>query len=171
MTAPITVEPVTEATLAHAIAIDFEAFGQDANPTSEGANASASHQRAAREESLRSEIQIAWSRIRTACNAHGHIVGFVLFWHIADEIQLLNIAVTHAARRQGVARALMNDLITYAKHVGAERIILEVRADNTAAIALYSTFGFASYNIRKKYYPDGQDAVEMQWALSSGLGE
>jgi [ribosomal protein S18]-alanine N-acetyltransferase len=41
------------------------------------------------------------------------------------------------------------------------KILLEVRASNAAAIALYEALGFERFNVRKRYYDDGEDGVEM----------
>ena len=81
----------------------------------------------------------------------------------APEAEIHNIAVVPAARRNGLARVLMNALIAFARRAGAREIFLEVRVDNNAAIALYEQLGFASIGIRAKYYqPDGVDANVMK---------
>jgi ribosomal-protein-alanine N-acetyltransferase len=56
----------------------------------------------------------------------------------------------------------MHDLIAYARANAVVRILLEVRASNTAALSLYDSLGFTRFNVRPRYYSDGEDAIEMQ---------
>ena len=73
------------------------------------------------------------------------------------------IAVAPEFRRQGLGRQLVAELMTAARRRGAEQVLLEVRADNPAARALYESFGFEQIDLRRGYYqPDGVDAVVMR---------
>ncbi len=119
----------------------------------------------ARERSLREELERPWSRIRGARDASGTLLGYALYWHVVDEIHLLNVAVAEGARRRGIGRALMDDLIAYARDHRASRVLLEVRVSNTPALALYESLGFERFHVRKNYYADFEDAVEMSLAL------
>jgi [ribosomal protein S18]-alanine N-acetyltransferase len=112
------------------------------------------------ETQLREELERSWARLRVA-RREDDIVGYTLFWHVADEVHLLNVAVAPDARRSGIGRALVEDIITYARDHAAAKILLEVRASNAAAIALYEALGFERFNVRKRYYDDGEDCVEM----------
>jgi ribosomal-protein-alanine N-acetyltransferase len=78
--------------------------------------------------------------------------GFALARFAEDEAELLTIAVAPSARRVGTARILMDRLFSQLKSRGTKSIILEVRQDNTAAIALYLKFGFVEIGRRRKYY-------------------
>ncbi|MEM9576483.1 MAG: GNAT family N-acetyltransferase [Pseudomonadota bacterium] len=95
----------------------------------------------------------------------GH--GFALVRSVADEAELLTLAVDPDQRRQGVARALMRHWMSDS---AAATAFLEVAADNTAAIALYTNFGFESTGRRKAYYARMNaarvDALLMQTALT-----
>jgi ribosomal-protein-alanine N-acetyltransferase len=76
------------------------------------------------------------------------------------------IAVAPSARRRGLGRELMRALISAAAERGANRVFLEVRADNPNAQALYLSLGFEQIAVRPKYYqPDGVDALIMRLAL------
>ena len=92
---------------------------------------------------------------------HGFLMGRV----IANEAELLTIAVSPFHRRQGIARQLMDDFLHETQLRQAMTVFLEVAADNTAAKKLYSTYGFSQTGLRKKYYanPNGQrvDAIVM----------
>jgi [ribosomal protein S18]-alanine N-acetyltransferase len=80
------------------------------------------------------------------------VIGFVVASTVTEEWELENIAVSPAARRQGVGRALMNALIQQAEHRGALEIRQEVRASNTAAQKLGRSAGFVPEGRRKGYY-------------------
>jgi ribosomal-protein-alanine N-acetyltransferase len=121
--------------------------------------------RIVRERSLREELVRPWARLRAAREDSGVLLGYALFWHVVDELQLLNLAVAIPARRRGIGRALMDDLIGYGRANGVARILLEVRAGNAAAIALYEQLGFTRFNVRERYYADDEDAIEMALML------
>lgn len=73
------------------------------------------------------------------------------------------IAVDPAARGLGLGRALMLLLLQHAEERRAERIFLEVRADNDVAKALYESLGFEEIAVRPQYYqPGGIDAIVMR---------
>lgn len=76
------------------------------------------------------------------------------------------IAVTESARRGGLGRVLMSQLIAEARARGAETVFLEVRADNPPAQALYSSLGFTQIAVRPRYYqPDAVDALVMSLTI------
>lgn len=95
--------------------------------------------------------------------------GFLLGRVIADEAELLTLAVAPAARRRGIGAALVGAFLERSAARGATTAFLEVAADNAAAIALYSAAGFARTGLRKGYFhhPDGRriDALIMARAL------
>jgi len=82
-----------------------------------------------------------------------------------DVADLDRVAVVPAARGQGLGRELLRTLVDRARDLGAERMLLEVAADNSAAIGLYESFGFTTINTRKAYYPDGADALVMELTI------
>jgi ribosomal-protein-alanine N-acetyltransferase len=98
----------------------------------------------------------------------GQVVGYLFAWFILDEVHLGNLAVHPAHRRQGVARALLGRLIERSRRRGSSFITLEVRALNTAAIALYEQFGFRRVAVRKGYYAGREDALIMERELEVG---
>lgn len=84
----------------------------------------------------------------------------------AREGDIQTIAVAETARRGGLGRTLMLQLMTEARQRGASEVFLEVRADNPHAQALYESLGFEVMGVRPKYYqPDGIDAVVMNAKL------
>jgi ribosomal-protein-alanine N-acetyltransferase len=85
-----------------------------------------------------------------------------IVWH------LMNIAVDPDHRREGLATALLSELV-HRVGGGAARITLEVRQSNQGAIDLYERFGFLTAGMRRRYYQDnGEDALIM-WRTPSTL--
>ncbi len=73
------------------------------------------------------------------------------------------VAVAESARRRGLGRRLVVELLREAQERGAYRVFLEVRADNAAAQQLYRSLGFEEIGVRRGYYqPDDVDAVVMR---------
>lgn len=154
---------LVEADLTAAIDIDLASFV----PSELGVGRGHEDPRIVRERSLREELVRPWARLRGARDERGELLGYALFWHVVDEVQLLNVAVAIPARRRGIGRALVQDLIAYARAHHVARILLEVRASNLSAIALYEQLGFTRFNVRERYYADDEDAIEMTLVLSS----
>lgn len=104
-------------------------------------------------------LPLAGVALRLAVDHSGHVVGFALDRAIADEAELLLIAVDPAARRTGVGEALIRDFVTRAEISGATRLHLEVR-DGNPAEELYHRLGFETAGRRRQYYggSDGQRA-------------
>ncbi len=80
------------------------------------------------------------------------IAGYICFWSVAGEIQILNIAVRKTLRRQGIARKLIELAIRAAQETTAGYITLEVRKSNLGARKLYETLGFRVVGERPGYY-------------------
>lgn len=93
----------------------------------------------------------------------GSVVGFAGSMYVEDEAHVMNIAVDPAARRHGIGRALFAGLVSEATGHGARHLTLEVRVSNVAARRLYADFGLTPVGIRRRYYPDGEDALVL-WA-------
>jgi [ribosomal protein S18]-alanine N-acetyltransferase len=88
------------------------------------------------------------------------LLAYVICARYADVWHIMNIAVDPAARRRGIASALLEALFERAGQ--EESYTLEVRPSNGGAIALYERFGFRSAGTRRRYYRDtGEDAVIM----------
>ncbi|WP_261506500.1 ribosomal protein S18-alanine N-acetyltransferase [Chromohalobacter canadensis] len=76
----------------------------------------------------------------------------VLAW-LPFEAELQAITVAPNVRRQGIAGMLLAHIVTRARQGGAERLLLEVRASNAPALALYRQYGFDEDGCRHGYYP------------------
>jgi ribosomal-protein-alanine N-acetyltransferase len=155
------IDALVEADLTAAVDIDLASFV----PSELGVQVGAEAPSVVRERSLREELVRTWARLRAARDESGALLGYALFWHVVDELHLLNVAVAIPWRRQGIGRALMDDLIAYGRAHAVARILLEVRAGNLAAITLYEQLGFTRFNVRERYYADDEDAIEMSLVL------
>lgn len=94
------------------------------------------------------------------------IIGFAGIMIVADEAELLNVAVLPAYRRCGVAQKLLEQLFADAKQQNAYRMLLEVRESNQHAYALYVKNGFSDLGRRKNYYSNPtEDAIIMEHML------
>jgi ribosomal-protein-alanine N-acetyltransferase len=89
----------------------------------------------------------------------GAIDGYAGLALLGSESEVHNIAVRPQSQGRGVGRRLLRQLLAVA---GSRRVLLEVRTDNTPAIALYESEGFTIVGIRRRYYrPSGADAYTM----------
>lgn len=99
----------------------------------------------------------------------GEPIGYYVMMAGAGDAHLLNLTVSPAWRRQGLGRDLLGHCMASACDHHAERVFLEVRASNAAAIALYHANGFVDLALRRGYYPahEGrEDALIMKRELS-----
>jgi len=92
--------------------------------------------------------------------------GFILGRTIADEAELLTLAVAPNLRRCGTGRRLVVDFARQAAKMGANNAFLEVAENNDAALALYRATGWISCGTRPKYYGPTTNAVVMSLSLS-----
>jgi ribosomal-protein-alanine N-acetyltransferase len=78
-------------------------------------------------------------------------IGFSLFRTVADEAELLLIAVLPDHHRQGVGGQLLDDFLERARNEGVARVHLEVR-DGNPALDMYRDAGFSAVGRRRNYY-------------------
>lgn len=119
-----------------------------------------------RREFFSSELG-ASGRFNRVARRGGRVIGYLFAIWILDELHVNKIAVTPAERRRGVADALMADCFAFSRTRGITSITLEVRRSNEGAQAFYRRLGFASAYVRRRYYPDGEDAVVMTCSLAA----
>lgn len=90
------------------------------------------------------------------------VIGYIVFWIVAQEMHILNLAVAPAERRKGLARRLVLSGLQYAAAKGARTAFLEVRASNIRARNLYQGLGFVDSALRRSYYDSPpEDALIM----------
>jgi ribosomal-protein-alanine N-acetyltransferase len=80
------------------------------------------------------------------------IMGYAIFSTAAAEGHILNLCVDEGSRSMGYGQQLLEYLLEYAEDIGIERLFLEVRPSNEAALNLYDRAGFNRLGVRKGYY-------------------
>lgn len=129
----------TEADLTRLALLEAELFGPDAWDTS----------------ALRAELDGPGRRFVVA--GTNEVIGYAVSRSVGDVVDLQRIGVARPSQRNGIAAVLLADLL---EHTGdADRMMLEVSAANTAAIAFYREHGFVEIARRPAYYRDRTDAL------------
>ena len=96
------------------------------------------------------------------------LLGYVGSQTCLDETDMMNIAVSPASRRQGIARALIEALVSALRERGSKQLTLEVRASNDPARQLYESLGFLQVGLRKNYYRNPKEdalILRKEWTL------
>lgn len=94
------------------------------------------------------------------------ITGFIAARFTGDEVHINNVAVRHAFRLRGIGATLLGHVLKEGARMGARSAILEVRAANMAAQALYQRVGFRVVGRRRGYYTDPpEDALVMSASI------
>jgi ribosomal-protein-alanine N-acetyltransferase len=107
--------------------------------------------------------------MRTA-EREGALAGYSLAFVDPPVATLENIATVPGQRRNGVARALLADLLERCAQRGVREVTLEVRVANDGAQALYRAYGFRLAGLRRGYYKDpAEDALIMTAPLAGAL--
>ena len=91
-------------------------------------------------------------------NKNNNIVGYLGIQKSLDELQILGIGILEEYRNTGLAKKLTAELIRFFKNSYQNKVILEVRESNIAAINLYKSVGFSQYGNRENYYKN-EDAI------------
>jgi ribosomal-protein-alanine acetyltransferase len=115
------------------------------------------------EAQVRSSLSAPTTSGWVAVGVEGALLGHLLASDVAEEGEILTLAVAPSARRRGIARALVRACTDHWLAVGVRAGWLEVRDDNDPARGLYAGTGFSEAGARRGYYRDGVDAVVMRW--------
>jgi ribosomal-protein-alanine N-acetyltransferase len=95
------------------------------------------------------------------------LLGYIISSLIIDEFHILNFAVKPGKRGKGIGGKLFDYVVSeFGNRI--KFIYLEVRASNQTALHFYEHRGFKAVGVRKKYYPDGEDAILMTKEVVSG---
>ena len=103
------------------------------------------------EKSIASELQNPLS-LWLVAEEDERVLGYVGSQTVLDESDMMNVAVAPAFRRRGIARALIEALISALAQRGSRCLKLEVRVSNENARSLYESMGFQKLGLRKNYY-------------------
>ncbi|CAN5291335.1 ribosomal protein S18-alanine N-acetyltransferase [soil metagenome] len=120
------------------------------------------HAELSRPESITLVARAHMARFRD----EGAIEGFIVARLNADELHINNIGVRERSRRKGIGGALLEAALHNGRRLGAQTAILEARAGNMAAQALYRRYGFGVCGRRRNYYRrPAEDALIMKAEL------
>jgi ribosomal-protein-alanine N-acetyltransferase len=93
----------------------------------------------------------------------GPLVGYLIMSRYVDAWHVMNIAVTRAYRRHGIAKQLLEALFERTENDPRRGYTLEVRVSNSAAISLYESLGFYATGVRRGYYTDNREDALIMW--------
>ena len=111
------------------------------------------------EKELKSPISYCFVE-KAVLDGREMLAGYIVFWIVADEAHILNIAVKPEMRNRGLGKRLLSFSLVFMLEKGVKEAYLEVRTSNESAKKLYDRFGFKGVYVRKKYYGN-EDAVVM----------
>ena len=99
--------------------------------------------------------------------SEGKVNGFIIGRQVAEEAEILNLALLPANRRRGEGGALLKAALEELRMRHISRVFLEVRESNQSAIAFYAKHGFNKMGRRAGYYHDPEEAaVVMEMKLT-----
>jgi [ribosomal protein S18]-alanine N-acetyltransferase len=117
-------------------------------------------------EAFKAETQKPMSHLWVVI-LNGAVAGYICFWVLEGEIQLLNLAVHPEKRGKGLGQFLLTRMIEKGISEGVNNIWLEVRPSNLSARNLYKRLGFHDVGIRPNYYSETkEDAIQMSLTFS-----
>jgi ribosomal-protein-alanine N-acetyltransferase len=108
-----------------------------------------------------SELNAPGRYNRVARDDGGTLIGYLFSMYFLDEMHVNKVAVSEPMRRRGVAAALMDDCLAFARAHKVRSISLEVRESNQGARLFYERLNFRPTYVRQRYYPDGESAIVM----------
>jgi ribosomal-protein-alanine N-acetyltransferase len=112
--------------------------------------------------------QVPASRYYVVAEQDGRVVGYAGLLVSGYQADVQTVAVARERQGSGLGGVLLQDLLDEARRRGVGEVLLEVRAENAAAQALYARFGFERVGVRRGYYqPGGTDALVLRLRLGS----
>ena len=94
---------------------------------------------------------------------NGKIAGYCGMFQSFEEADITNVAVEEKSRGQGIAQAMLRELMKRGKERGIAAYTLEVRRGNTAARRLYEKLGFVTAGIRRNFYEKPVEDAVIMW--------
>lgn len=120
-------------------------------------------------------VEQFWSELAQPSRAYvvamdgDEVLGYAGVFCLPPDADIQTVGVAVRAQGRGIARRMLDDLLGGVDAKGATHTLLEVRAGNDAAIALYHRLGFVEISRRPRYYADGVDAIVMRRSRPSGV--
>ena len=157
MSAPARLRPLTAADLDRVLALEPQLFGRGAwsrQVYAEELTTAGRTYLAAVVDDEPGELLVGWAGLAAG-----------------EEAQVMTIGVAPGYRRRGIATQMLGALLDVAHRQGARSVLLEVRASDDGAQALYARAGFVPIGRRRHYYvAEGEDAIVMRTQLRAGPG-
>lgn len=115
------------------------------------------------ESGFRAEFDKPYSQflVMTDDETDSVVAGYIVCWCILGDCQILNVAVGLPYRGLGLAKQMLGKVIALAARNGTQKVFLEVRTSNAAAIKLYQSLNFLITRTQKGFYSNGEDAYIM----------
>ena len=85
------------------------------------------------------------------------IIGFVIFYHVRDEIEIIQIGIIKSCQRKNYGSLIVNKI---KKLKDIRKIFLEVSVENSKAIKFYLKNGFKQIGRRKGYYKGNNKRID-----------
>lgn len=98
------------------------------------------------------QMLIVYGQNQSAITIKSNVIGYCLYQHLFEQAEILRIGTHPDYQRQGMGSQTLNRLHELLQSNQVESLLLEVRADNVPAIALYEQQGFVMIHQRKGYY-------------------
>ena len=116
-------------------------------------------------KSIYNELNRSKNTLNLVAEIDEKIIGYFFSHFFECEAHILNLAIDFPYQHKGLGKIFLNKIIN--KYLKEADVFLEVKRTNFPAINLYLSFGFEEINIRKEYYSDGEDALEMVKRMDS----
>ena len=110
-------------------------------------------------KSIHDELNKSKNKLNIIAEIDGKIIGYFFSHFFGNEAHILNLVIDIPFQHKGNGKVFLNKIIN--QYLKDANVFLEVKRTNFPAINLYLSFGFQEINIRKEYYSDGEDAIEM----------
>jgi len=119
------------------------------------------------ESGFAEELEAPAARVWVARDCDGEAIGYLVAHAVADEVQVLSLAVAAPHRRRGVGRMLLEHAL--AQEPAAAVAHLEVRSNDVGAQAFYARLRFRPVGRRSGFYPGGVDAISLARPLRNPI--
>jgi ribosomal-protein-alanine N-acetyltransferase len=115
------------------------------------------------EDHFRKELEKPYCTVwvLTDDETDSEIAGYIVFWKMYEECQILNLAVGLSYRGRGFAQLMVRKVIDHALKGNLKQVVLDVRKENLAAVQLYQKLHFTIQHFRKAFYSNGEDGYGM----------
>ncbi len=112
-------------------------------------------------------LKAAGTELAWVLEVTGKVVGFLHLRAVADEAEILNLAISMPNHRQGLASILVRQALQDEQLAAVQSVYLEVRASNDPALSFYRHIGFTASGRRLAYYSNPvEDAILMTKKLT-----